>query len=234
MYLLACAQIGLKVRGFTWDVLLKPSISPKKLSKADITTLETTGSYCDLPYKGEGVKYGDKEDAKLFGMRVFQKYIEEADKQFQRVPVVRTKESLFDYLVDMNKIASGIQQLRESVEGGNDCSIRNLTNCKSFNRLCEYHPICSGYTDKNDTTVFQTRDSSGRGTGGPAKGSLSTSQMNLFMGCQRRWVYKYVEKIERAEEWTEALYFGDLVHKALEIILEDRLVDPIEFPNSID
>ncbi len=233
MYLLAAKQIGLNVRGFLWDVIRKPGISPKALSKADIKELDESSSYCNLPYTGEPVQYGDKENARLFGMRLFRKYVDESDKQFERRKIFRQEFSLYDYLVDLNDITKQIEDLRVSVEAGGR-STRNLSNCKSFNRLCDYHSVCAGEVDIDDDVLFRKKSKAKREGGGPASGSYSTSQISLYQGCQRKWVHRYVDKVEPIGLQAESLYFGTLVHSALEIILKEKLVDPIVFPNEID
>lgn len=218
-YVIAAMQKGVKFDGFLWDVIQKPGISPVKLTKKAVTELEE-GSYCGMPWK-LGYNGEERETPRMYGQRVLSEYLNNPKRYFHRRPVYRTPEELLEYLGEFNHVTADMQ----SVKGCHEKCYRNLYACKSFGRLCDFHPICCG-------------DDAGKGRYQPRKGqdddaefkfsegSLSNSQVSTFQRCRREWHYRYVEKIEPMKaEYSDALYIGTMLHKCLEFFLEEKRGD---------
>lgn len=60
---------------------------------------------------------------------------------------------------------------------------------------------------------------------------FSVSQVTTFLGCSRRYAFRYVEKAPK-ERRSLALVFGSAVHGAVGWLLEQRMMG--EFPSAID
>lgn len=224
-YFIAGKQCDIPVEGFLYDVVSKTTISPKKLTKAAKKELET-GSYLGYPlppgyYAGE-----EDETPKLFGLRAFQWYMDNAQKVFQRRTVGRTDAQLLQRLKRKIMWADKAQMLLK----GELEPMAAETQCKRYGKLCPYHQICS-HSDP-DKLLYQPippRPDSEQKTGASA---LSHSRQSVLERCELEYTYQYGEKIElRHKEYQQALELGTLFHKGLEIWLLSRLERPITLPN---
>jgi hypothetical protein len=89
-----------------------------------------------------------------------------------------------------------------------------------YNSPCKYLGICSGH-DTVDSGNWQTKPwvhnelpvlNSGNGSG-----VLTNSRIRCFQTCRQKHYFQYEMGIERIdEEEKEALFFGSLMHSALE------------------
>lgn len=217
-YLLAAKQAGYEVDGFVWDVVLKPSISPKKLTKVAKSELETEGTYCGYPvsqYNGE-----EEETPELYGIRVFVEYTERPEKYFIRQSIKRTDEQLLGFLADTALTIHEESRCRQDPR----LFLKNLGACKAYGTLCEYHQLCA----EGDTERYQPipeRDRSKDPTGVIKSGSFSPSRIGTFHQCRRKYQLRYVEKIEaKRKEYEDSTEFGTLFHSGMEVFLQSRLV----------
>jgi hypothetical protein len=212
-YLLGLFHLGVEVDGFLWDVILKPGISPKKLTKAAKEEI-ADGTYCGQslrePYNDE-----DDETPSLFGIRVFVEYTNDPARFFQRRVIRRTQDQLLEYA---EELAADCHEMM-SCESDKAAARRNLNFCKSFGSLCTFHQICAS-GKRNGYAPAKERPNDHPHV---RKGSLSPSRISTFKGCKRKWWYQYREKIEKqTRPFNDSLELGSLVHKGLEIYLADR------------
>jgi hypothetical protein len=217
-YVLAALQKGIKFDGFLWDVILKPGISPVKLTKKAVAELEE-GTYCGLPWK-LGYQGQERETPRMYGQRVLAEYLADPKRFFHRRVIYRRGEDLMEFLEELCAVTEEMKAL----EGNFKKCLPNRYACKSFGRLCDFHPICCG-----DDTVkgrYQPRKKPDEDENQFVDGSISNSQAATFLRCKREWHYRYVEKIEPMRpEYSDSLYIGTMMHKCLEFFLDEKRGD---------
>ena len=226
-YELAAVQLGFPIEGFVWDVIQKPGIAPKKLTKKAVAELEN-GEYCgtvfEEPYNGE-----EEETAKMYGRRVLIEYTDNPSRYFQRRIIKRRPEELLEFASDLATITGRMDQAR------NDASLvmKNRHSCKQFGRMCDFHAYCAGEDD--ELRGFRHKANLAEdGTQKPSRlvgnKPFSISEIATYMRCPREWKLNYVDLIEPlAPVYSDSLNIGSMLHEALEIFLKDRMGDPITF-----
>lgn len=221
-YYMAARQMGIPIQGFLWDVILKPTISPKKIPKKDKDLLAETGMYCGEPYTDTDWRTAEKETPKMYGIRVRQEYLKDPKRFFLRRIINRSNEEIFDYLQDLKLIDAAMS--RTDTE---EKALKNRTHCKAFNSMCDYHNMCFG--DKTGYQDKEPRDSPF------SSESRSVSSVNCFLNCRRKWYYQKVAKIEPVkQEYRDALAIGTMFHHALELFLLSRPSDmTVEFQGNL-
>lgn len=226
LYFLAAKQCGLEPR-FLWDVIVKPGIAPKNLTKADVKEINDEGSYQGLP-TNETVEYGDKETPKLYGQRVLAAYTSDPAKYFHRRKIVRTDAEVIEQAKWLDTVTKDMSSCVRS-----DLPIyQNPHACKRFGTMCDFHKICSGVCEKGDTSQYQQRKKADDDRK-LANDAISNSQIGTFLSCRKEWEFRYQDKIERTHgEYRDALHFGSLVHTAIEMFLKTRWGQSrVVFPN---
>lgn len=223
-YLLAGKQSGLDIKGFLWDVIVKPTIKPIELKPRSIKQLEN-GSYLGFPYP-DGYQGELKETPKMYGLRVLNWYNSKPERRFFRRTVERSPEQLTEYLHELHFRATEARKLSE----GKLPAIRDTNSCVRYNSLCDYHHICSG-ADLEKSEYCKRPPHTGETTRKVA-GGMSNTRLNTLNRCWREYTYRYIDRIEpKQKTYREALEVGDLVHRGLELFLKEKLVDPITLPN---
>jgi len=220
LYPLACHLQGIEVAGAVWDVLRKPGIKPKAIpekERAGISVLphHYHGFVCSrasVDYAVNGGK-GVQENAELFGYRCARECLNKPDRYFAQRKVFKLESDLTEFAGELWDVSQDITQVRRTGR-----HYRNSGACKLYGRACEYLGICSGF-DKPDSAKWQQRESVHpelRGCGN-GRDVLTHTRMRCFQTCRRKHYYRYELGIERVQEETpEALYFGTMIHRALE------------------
>ena len=209
-YSMFARQSGVDLDFFLWDLILKPGISPKDITKTARNELEDFGTYLDMPYRYDDWRDSKKETPKMYGMRVLLEYTNNPERYFLRREVHRNFDDIIGWLSDLSVVSTAMN--RTDTE---DKAIRNRSHCKAYGSLCEFHGMCfgdrSGYREKPD----------GQSPFSPK--SRSVSSVSDFMNCRRKWYYKKVARLEREEEeYQESLAVGTMFHEGLEIFLKSR------------
>lgn len=221
LYILACQVLGIEVGGAIWDAIKKPLIRPKKLAEADRASIASEPhTYCGFPVDSSSVRWvveggkGVTEDAHLFGLRVARLCLDEPEKYYQRQSIFKVESDVLEAAGEVWDIAQDVLTCRRTGR-----AYRNSGACMAYGRPCEYLGICSGY-DTPDSDKWARRacvHSELDTIEGDGRDVLSHSRMKCFQTCRRKHYYRYELGIERVnEEEAEALYFGSLIHKALE------------------
>jgi len=221
LYILAQHLRGIEVAGAIWDVIRKPGIKPKRITKADAALIVSLpNTYCEFPVSPASVEYvlhGGKdttENAELFGYRVARECLNDFDRYFARRPVPRLEHEITEYAAELWDVAQDVVTTRQT--GRNT---RSSGSCMAYGRPCEYLGICSGY-DSPDSNKWQQREkvhSELETLEDDGRDVLSHSRIRCFQTCKRKHYYRYEMGIERAEEEeAEALYFGSMFHTVLE------------------
>lgn len=218
LYSLACHLQGIEVAGAIWDVIRKLGIKPKALTKdakASITCEPCT--YCGFRVSHqvtENVVAGQAQEcSELFGYRCARECLDNRERYFARHKILKLESDITESASEIWDVAADIVQVRST--GRN---YRNSGACMSYGRPCEYLGICSGF-DNPDSSKWQKRACvhSELELQDDGRDVLSHSRMRCFQTCRRKHYYRYELGIERIEEEeAEALYFGSIMHRALE------------------
>lgn len=208
---------GRKVDEAVWDVVRKPQISPKKLSKAEVNAVLESRHYSG-PLHGPLTELTTegRETLEMYENRVaFDCTFDRPQHYFQRRTIPRLDAEIHEYAVELwghgqDMLHSWREQRRA----------RNSGACMLYGSPCKFLGICSGY-DTPDSANWRRKeqvhtelpiiDSDGRDV-------LTNSRIRCFQTCRRKHHFEYDLGIERqVEEEREALYFGTAWHKALEV-----------------
>lgn len=216
LYLLSEHVSGKPVVGALWDVIRKPGIRPKELSKAEQKAVTSVGTYFGCKVSDETKQYvvdsGD-ENAELYEHRVAHECCKKPHRYFQRREVLRLEQEIVDYAQELWELATEIRQCRQTQR-----HLRNSGSCLMYGRPCMYLGICSGY-DQPDSNKWQPRSqvheeletltSDGRNV-------LTNSRLRCFQTCRRKHYYRYELGIESTNaELPEVLFLGNIVHTGL-------------------
>lgn len=220
-YAFALYASGFERVGFFWDVIVKPGIEPKALTKAAVAELEQ-GTYCGWPVQ-EGVPEDGRECPSLYQLRLLNWYMDNPQK-YERRYADRNEAELLQYVY--NEHCTQAEMEICSLRGGDPSwSHKNFCACYSWGKLCDYHPVCRG-TDP-EMLGFKPREK----REGVADLGVTPSQNRCFNHCRQHWLYRYVQRIEPVvKQKSDALELGTACHELREVILEARLEDPIVLP----
>lgn len=207
IYMLLCLAEGYSVEGIVWDVVKKPAIRPRQLNKAEIDILKEKDNLDEIaPRDGEYASGEPKrrEGPWLYGRRVFEWAMVNAEEVFVRQHVSRDEKDVYDLNQSLWDLTRVWQQL-----GRMDCWPQNTRSCNSYGRECEYSQIC-----------FDGEDPLFRGlyvSGDKQPGTMSHSSVGTFFECPRKYKHRYIDNITLStQEDTESLRIGSLWHLAMD------------------
>lgn len=136
------------------------------------------------------------------------------EKYFQRGLVVRLEQEELDAAKDAWELAREIRDSQLENRWP-----RNPEACETYGSFCPYWDVCTGATTIDDPLRFRDAASSHEELVVDEKRRLpvlSASSMRTYRACPRKYFYAY-EKRRRAIADADALRFGTLVHRGLEV-----------------
>ena len=215
MYALSNWQSGRKLDGTIYDVIRKPTIRPKQITKADVKILLADHLYCGFDVTDGEVAVSAaidyRETPYLYGLRLLRDCLDDAAKYYQRRPIPRLDNEILEWAKELWQVAQDIRKTQAS--GGH---YRNSGACMMWGRPCDFLGICSGY-DTPDSDKWKKRDNAHPEVSFGSD-TLTHSRIRCYQTCKRMHHYKYDLQLERVDEETaEALTFGRLLHEALEV-----------------
>lgn len=202
-----------------WDVVRKPQISPKALSKAEVAAVLEFGRYFDFALVDEELEQfreGGRETVGMYGARLAHDCVFGRPLHyFQRREVVRLYSEMLMYTSELWGHGQDILASRKTGRHP-----RNSGGCFAYNTPCNFLGVCSGHdtidserwTEKayvhNELPVL----GDGRGTE-----VLTNSRIRCWQTCRQKHYFQYELGVERVDaEEKEALFFGTVFHEALE------------------
>jgi hypothetical protein len=203
-----------------WDVIRKPGISPKKITKAEIKSVTSLGTYYDLRVSEEDkrtfLQGSERETYAMYEARLVHDCTKERPEwYFSRRSVPRMDSEILDYARELWQHSQDILYTRQQP----GLPPRNSGACMLYGAPCKFLGICSGH-DSPDSDRWQDKaqihpelpaDVQANG-----RQLLTNSRIRCFQTCRRKEFYEYELGIERVdEEEREALYFGSLLHEGL-------------------
>lgn len=220
MYILANWQGEEKLDGTLYDVIKKPTIRPKELSKAAKQSILMDRKYFGTIVSEavcEAIAMGtqERECSELFYCRLAADTLERPDHYYQRRLVPRLDNEITEWADELWDVARDIHEARKHGR-----HYRNTAACMAYNSPCEYLGICSGY-DNPDSDKWQTREQRHSELTLPKEVNplnvITNSRVRCFQTCKRKHYYRYEMGLQRQdEEERDALYFGSTIHFALE------------------
>lgn len=217
---------GNKVDCGIWDVIRKPGISPKALSKKDTTVILDSSMYYDFELddaEAQLFRESERETPLMYAARLaYDCCFERSEWYFQRRKVPRLDAEIREYGIELWGHAQDILLARNSGRHP-----RNSGACFTYNSPCKFLGVCSGY-DTIDSEKWIQKDwvhnelpvlNSYPETLAPARGTdvLTNSRVRCFQTCRQKHYFQYelgVEKLD--EEEKESIFFGTMMHDALE------------------
>lgn len=208
---------GEKVDDLVWDVMRKPSISPKKITKAERAAVVSSREYFNAPLSIaslEAMQTEERETLEMYEARLAHDCTKERPQwYFQRRPVPRLDSELLEYAGELWDHGQEILATRN-----NGRNVRNSGACMMYGSPCKFLGICSGY-DTPDSDKWKTKTNVHTelpDLEGDGREVLTNSRIRCFQTCKRKHYYQYELGIERQdEEEREALLFGTIWHLGL-------------------
>ena len=141
-YAYAARKLGHAVETVVRDVVRKPSIRPRKITKAEAAQIATDGTYCGetVPEVHRSVKAGDVEPAVLYGARLTQDIAERPTFYFARREIPLRRADIDDV---MNQVWAEAHAIREARARG--IWPQNRSACLEYGR-CPYLSHCGRIT----------------------------------------------------------------------------------------
>lgn len=204
---------GIVIDKIVWDVVKKPLIRPRKLTKEELKTLEADGTYMGLNITDSP---GETESPQCFFARTLDWCITNSSNVFVRRDVVRSDQ-------DVYQLNQNIWQQTRLLDfcDTKKCWPMSPGACFNYGRLCEYSDVCHLGADIQGG-AYCTDD---RASSTP-KGwtGLSHSSLATFTACPRKYQYRYVDRRVPARAVDdENLVFGSAWHAALDDLFTLRL-----------
>lgn len=214
MYALAHWQNEEKLDGTIYDVIRKPTIRPKQITKSDQKVMTEQKIYCGFSIDNADISFAaaneNVETPALYGLRLLRDCLDSPTKYYQRRPIPRLDNEILEWSGELWQVAQDIRATELS--GGH---YRNSGACMNYGRPCDFLGICSGY-DTPDSDKWRKREHVNSEIQMGAE-VLTHSRIRCYQTCKRLHHYRYGLGIERADDETaEALLFGQLLHKCLE------------------
>lgn len=208
---------AIKLEQVVWDVVRKPGIKPRKLTKKDLAEIVSLGSYCGFDLSDETVafaKFGERENADLYECRVAQETIDNPDRYFARRSAKRLRSELVEYATELWDIASEMRPCNAKRH------YRNSDACMNYGTPCRFLGVCSGHDTIESDKWYRTNkvhDELELGSEINGREVLTNSRLKCFQTCKRKHYYEYELGIRRVEEEErEVLYFGSLWGRAMD------------------
>lgn len=208
---------GIKADSAMWDVVRKPQISPKKLSRADQQSVGIRKQYFGVAVSYESLlELGqtERETLEMYEARLSHDCTHERPQwYFQRRPVPRLDSDLHEYATDLWGHSQELLHARREKRHP-----RNSGACMLYHSPCQFLGICSGY-DTPDSENWAPKlqvHSELPGLPGDGRDVLTNTRIRTFQTCRRKHYFSYELGIERLdEEEKEALFFGTVFHAGL-------------------
>lgn len=218
-YMLLEKLNGREVDHAMWDVVKKPTISPKTLTKAQTASIVSSGKYCDFWITEDSIREliaspQPRENIELYEKRLSKDCCHDRpERYFARRAIPKLDRELTEYAEELWQHGQDILHSRRQPQ-----PVRNSGACMLYGSPCKFLGICSGYdtpeSDKWQRKRFVHNELQPTETDG--RELLTNSRVRCFQTCRRKHFYEYELGIERQDEdEREALLFGTIWHIGL-------------------
>jgi len=149
-YLDAAKTIGHNPRDVLYDVIRKPEMQPLKATPEESRKYTKPTRPDPIPRLYANMRERD-EDPAQYSERLITDIAGRPNWYFQRMTVVRLDRDNEAHAKDTADTARMILDCDDR-----DAWPRSPSSCLRFNRLCEYHDVCSGIASIDDDSRFET------------------------------------------------------------------------------
>jgi hypothetical protein len=218
-YMLLAWLNGEKFDGAVWDVVKKPGISPKKVSKAEAQMVVMSKRYGRRDMSEASVEAmtqpEPRETLEMYEARLADDCTQERPQHyFQRKPVPRLDAEIREWAIELWIHGQEVLHARNT-----ERHPRNSAACMAYGRPCVYLGICSGY-DTVDSDKWRRKQQVHPELPlleGDGRDVLTNSRIKVFQLCRRKHELQYEIGLERQdEEEAESIFFGNVWHSGLE------------------
>lgn len=225
---------GRKVDEAVWDVMRKPGISPKNVTKADMILATTSGRYFGQEMTKATLaqlRETSRENFEMYEARLaFDCTNERPQWYFQRKTVARLDAELHEYATELWEHSQEILHARNTNRWA-----RNSGACMLYGSPCKFLAVCSGH-DTIDSDNWKHKanvHSELPMLEGDGRDVLTNSRIRCFQTCRRKHYLSYELGLERQdEEEREALLFGTIWHLALQVWFETSNKEHYDYSNA--
>lgn len=216
---------GRKIDTAVWDCLKKPSIRPKKLTKAERASVVASRQYFgnELPIDElEWLQVDETESLLMYEHRLAHDCtVERPEYYFQRRGVPRMDSELHEYATELWAHSQDMLHANRT-----NYHPRNSGACFTYGTACQFLGVCSGHdtidSDKWERLEQVHAELDLEGTDG--RDVLTNSRIRCFQTCRRKEFYVYQLGVKPVdEEERENLYFGQLWHLCQQIWWESLI-----------
>lgn len=217
-YLLLEWLNGRKPNNAMWDVIRKPSISPRQLTKAEQKEISFQKKWFGFDLTDEQVQEAiasGRETMRLYELRLTSDCTaERPERYFQRRSIPRLDSEIMEYAKELWDHSQDLIVARRT-----NRHPKNAGACLLYGSPCVFLGVCSGHDEidsgnwrkkewaHNELPVLSDK------TGAEI---LTNSRVRGWQTCRRKHQYQYEIGVERVEpEDKESLVFGTLIHEAL-------------------
>lgn len=146
-YVLAARELEFDVQTTVYDVIRKPAIRPKNITKADQARAMSIREYFGFPLDGP---CPERETPKMFGARLLADMTDRREFYFARNEVPRLESDLEEFKAEQWTIQLQIQDAKLKHRAWGASAYPRSTNACTFPFRCEYLDVCRGL--KGDPT----------------------------------------------------------------------------------
>lgn len=154
---------------------------------------------------GKGTETPDSYES-----RIIAQIAEEPDRYFTRGVIVRTAEEIADHDADVWQMADLIRLARNSGRWP-----RYVGSCVAYGSTCDYWQVCAEGGDIT-SSHYESRAPMGADDERRHLPVLSASAMATWRQCPRKFYYAYELRRRKVGEASKPLWFGKLIHAAVE------------------
>lgn len=220
-YMLLLWLNGEKVDRAQWDVMRKPSISPRQITKTEMAALVATRQWHSYQIEDEEIEQAQatgRETLRLYEARLaWDCSSHRPEWYFAKRTIPRLEAEIAEYAGELWDLGQELVQIRRTQR-----HVRNSGACMRYGSPCEYLSLCSGVdTPESDRwrrlpNVHEELPE----LAGDGRDVLTNSRIRSFQTCRRLHYYEYEAGITSSEEERESLVFGTLWHSALAAYFE--------------
>jgi len=218
-YLLLEWLNGRKIDFAVWDVIRKPGIRPRGLTKSELAPMVHPGiwTYCGVTLtqdQRDEALTTQRESFELYEYRLALECQANPNRYFQRRMVPRTDEALMEHAAALWNDSQDLLELRR-----NGRTRKNPSACMNYGKPCRFLALCSGY-DAQDSGKWRIKDQVHTELSladGDGRDLLTNSRLETLLTCKEKHRLHYEVGLERiAPEDAEELIIGTLMHTGLE------------------
>lgn len=197
------------------DVVRKPAIAPRELSKKSLLDLSATGAYFGRALSAESLRFAraeQRESLEMYEARLAHDCSEARPEwYFAQKKLVRLNSELREYMLELWQDGLDIRDERLKA-----VHTRNSGACLAYGTPCQFLGVCSGH-DTDDSDRWKKKKNVHEelpGLEGDGRNVLTNSRLKMFKLCKRKHNYLYNVGLEKQEP-SAAREFGSRWHECL-------------------